>query len=133
MEVRGERRGERGEGKMIESDSQVTTTGGDYTSAWNDYRRRRRWYLGVGLGGVAVMAILALFDNKSIEDSIFPVLFPIWMIVSLIAAIRLSRFKCPRCAHPYFATRFRARFLARRCVHCGLQKGAKHGPPEGDP
>jgi hypothetical protein len=116
---------------MVELKPQFADPAGDFASAWNDYRRCRRWYFGIGLGSVAVIAIVGtLLDKASIRDPILWVLVPIWVIAFLIAGIRVCRFKCPRCAQPFFATGCRAHLLARCCLHCGLRKWAKNDSSE---
>ena len=111
---------------MMELTTQFTSLGGDYASSWNEYSRRRQGFYGIWLGGFAVMAVLVLlFDNESLRGWVIGVLGPIWMLTSIIISIRLSRFKCPRCARPFFQTWWYRNDFARRCVHCGLRKWAK--------
>jgi len=120
--------------------SQTTGYGGDYTSAWDAYRRRRRWVFGIGLGGWAGLGVFAMllhagnFQGKrpSIPEFCFSTLILIWFVTSAIAGIRLSFFKCPRCGRQFFATWWYHNGFARRCVHCGLRKWAKNDSPEED-
>lgn len=116
---------------MIESDSQVATTGGDYTCAWNDYRRRRRWYFGTWLGSFAVIEILwHLSDKVSLRGLAIGVLGPICMLTFIIFCIWHGLFKCPRCGRCFFLTWLYHNHFARHCVHCGLSKWAKTNSPE---
>jgi hypothetical protein len=111
---------------MVELDPQFIAPGGDYASAWNDYRRRRRWYFSIACGGLAAIITLAmLFSGQSVQCLNFLVLAPIWAIAFSVAAIRLCRFICPRCGRPFCATRLVAHLYTRRCVHCGLPRWAK--------
>ena len=95
----------------------------DFAVAWNDYRRRRRWFFGVWLGGFLVVALLAsLLSKLSLDDLAFYVIGPAWMIGFVIMAIRMSLFRCPRCHHRFFSTWWHNNPLARKCLHCGLPK-----------
>ena len=85
----------------------------DYSSAWTDYRHRRRWFFGVWLGGFAVILLFVVL----VSDSAIAWLAPVQMIGFLITAVRLSTFRCPRCHHWW-----RANPLTRKCRHCGLPK-----------
>ncbi len=74
------------------------------------------------LGGVVVAVVLA---------SAFPkgwLLFAIlWAVASAIASVRVNGFRCPRCGELYYSKGFFYNRLARHCLHCGLEAGAKHG------
>jgi 4-amino-4-deoxy-L-arabinose transferase-like glycosyltransferase len=94
-----------------------------FASTWNDYRRRRRWFFGVWLGGFIIVASLAAFLAKlSLGDLAFAVLAPAWGLAFVVVAVRLQFFLCPRC-HRHFSKAFwYGNPFARKCVHCGLPK-----------
>jgi hypothetical protein len=116
---------------MIEPDLQVTTAIGDYTSAWDDYRRRRRRLFDIFVGGFAVIALWSfLFRNNAIQALAPLILCPIWMLTVIVLSIPLSRFKCPRCGRPFFQTWLYHNAFARKCVHCGLRMWAKNDSTE---
>jgi hypothetical protein len=54
--------------------------------------------------------------------------FPLACTVSLLITwIRLSQWRCPRCGKWFTAKWwYNKGFFARKCVHCGLPKYAKH-------
>ena len=137
---RGERREERGEGKTNKPNPQMTDTNTDYTSAWDNYRRRRRWLFGVWLGGFVALAGLAKLLHTgpiqnyevSINQLFLGVAISVWFIASTIAGVRLLLFRCPRCGRHFFVMWWRGDMFARRCLHCKLRKWAKNGSPEED-
>ncbi len=99
-----------------------------FAPAWQDYRRRRRWFLGIWFGGFLVVALLAsLLSKLSLDDLAFYVLGPVWMVGFVIAALRLSLFRCPRCHHRFFCTWWLGNPLAQKCLHCGLPKWSESG------
>src|SRR5437879_5295172 len=103
----------------------------EFTSAWDDYRRRRRWFFGVWLGGFLFVASLAALLNKlSLGDLAFWILGPAWMASFVVVAARLQLFRCPRCHRRFFNTFWYGNLLARRCVHCGLPKWSDTDPCE---
>ena len=87
------------------------------TSAWDDYRNRRRWFFGVWIGGFLLLgALIKLFGN------VIFVLAPVWMLAFVVVAWRLSAFRCPRCGRLFFSTWIQGDLFAQRCLHCGLSK-----------
>ena len=100
----------------------------DYSSAWTDYRRRRRWFFAVFLGGFAVVFV-GLFA-KLVSGSAIALLGPAWMVGFLITLLRLYTFQCPRCRHWFFLTSWFGNPDARKCLHCGLPKWSEHDPDE---
>ncbi|MGD0625569.1 MAG: hypothetical protein ABSB32_12705 [Thermodesulfobacteriota bacterium] len=94
-----------------------------FSLAWKDYKRRRRWFFGAWLGGFVVVASLAaLLNRMSLGDLAFWVLGPLWLVAFVIAGLRLEFFRCPRCHRHFFCARWYYNLFARRCVHCGLPK-----------
>jgi hypothetical protein len=54
------------------------STRSEFVSAWEDYRRRRRWAYGTWLGGSLVACSLAvLFEKLSLGEIAFWVFFPV--------------------------------------------------------
>src|SRR5437588_826428 len=95
----------------------------DFAFAWKDYRRRRRWFFGVWLGGFLVVVLLVkLLSTLSLDDLAFYILGPAWMIGFLIAGMRMWLFQCPRCHRRFFCTWWHGNLFARKCLHCGLPK-----------
>src|SRR5690349_5628422 len=93
----------------------------DYSLAWDDYRRRIRWFFGVWLGGFAILVLMVkLFLKLGLGDWPFLVIGPAWMIAFVVVALWSSRFKCPRCRKPFFFGYWYHNPFARKCVHCGL-------------
>ncbi len=101
----------------------------NYTAAWHDYRRRRRWFWGVYLGGCfGMVGLWLLFFNSPIGEFmkgiVFCVLAPMWLIGFVVTAFRCQLFRCPRCHRRFFMTWWYHNSFARRCIHCGLPKWA---------
>ncbi len=95
----------------------------DYSSAWQDYRRRRLWYYVIWLGGIPVIFILNYLLTKITHSEVpFAVMAVSWMLGFLVLGLRISYFKCPRCNETFFKTFFYHNPFARRCVHCQLPK-----------
>src|SRR5260370_32921113 len=88
----------------------------DFSSAWQDYKKRQLWFYVSWLGGWAVLFILA-YPLIMLLDSValFYILLGGQLLASFVADWRLSHFNCPRCHgmnNPF----------GRRCVHCKLPK-----------
>jgi hypothetical protein len=94
-----------------------------FAFAWDDYRRRRRWFFGVWLGGIPVFVVLSM-SLIALLHSDLPFYFVggAYMLAFVIASLRLSFFRCPRCGHPFFTTWWRGNPLAQKCLHCRLPK-----------
>ena len=56
-----------------------------------------------------------------------------WMLMLLLAWYRLLSFACPRCSEWFHTKWFGWVSLGRRCVHCGLERGARYPMPGGAP
>jgi len=99
----------------------------DFATAWEDYRRRRRWFYGVWLGGFLVIALLlSILSKLRLDNLAFYILGPGWIIAFILAACRVQSFRCPRCQQRFFATSWYYNSFARRCVHCGLRKWSEN-------
>ena len=78
----------------------------DFSSAWQDYKKRRLWFYVFWLGGWAVLFIIFLLLPLAPLDSIalFYILLGGQVCASFLASRRLNRFKCPRCHEEFFTT-----------------------------
>ena len=93
------------------------------TSAWDDYRSRRRWFFFILLSGTPVVVLTSILLNKVFHSSgPFYIIGLAWMIFFVTVSIRLVLFRCPRCRRFFFFTGYSSNHFARRCVHCGLPK-----------
>jgi len=94
----------------------------DFSSAWQDYKKRQLWFYVIWLGGMAVVFMLA-YPLTTLLDSIalFYILLAGQVCAFFVASRRLYRFKCPRCHEEFFTNLIHNPF-ARRCVHCKLPK-----------
>ena len=104
----------------------------DYTTAWRDLRKRRLILWGLFFGYipdvfllylVVGMPLLALIGEKE-GGTIFIVIALLWMVSFMIAGIRYSYFRCPRCHATFFWTWWHRNPFSGRCLHCGLRRGA---------
>jgi hypothetical protein len=95
----------------------------DYTSRWEDYRKRRLWFFGAWLGGLLIAYVLGISLTALLHSELpFPVMGGVWMLSFIVTSLRLSYFRCPRCNEWFFSTFFSHNPFASRCVHCGLPK-----------
>jgi hypothetical protein len=96
----------------------------DFSAAWQDYRRRRLWFLVIWLGGFAAVVIL-IYSLATVipSDLLFYLIGGSWGMGFLVASLRLSYFRCPRCHKWFFLRPFIIHNpFAQRCVHCRLPK-----------
>jgi len=97
-----------------------------YARQWRDRRARRWWFYGVWIGGFAVLGLLAFFVLPLIPitaaGAVFVVAGVAWMLGFVVVAVRLQRFPCPRCGHPFFMGSLSYWPFARQCRHCGLPR-----------
>jgi hypothetical protein len=108
------------------------TTSTPYAAAWRESRRRLWRFLLGGIGGFflipVVMALLATLLGTPLPDSVRERLFVglglIWFVGCPVLAFRYMRFPCPRCGRTFYMRPFYGNAFARRCLHCGLPKGA---------
>jgi hypothetical protein len=94
-----------------------------YDSKWNDYRRRLRWLLCVGLGGFVLIATVGSILPPKYRELVCVVMGP-WFVTSVVLMIRFAFFRCPRCGEHFFVNvhSMYGNPLAQRCVNCGLAK-----------
>ena len=94
-----------------------------YQDAWNDYKRRRNFFLVVFLGYIPWGALVFFaMDKLGIPQSAVWVLIGAWFVLYPVAAIRFSLWRCPRCGNPFYQKWWYHNGFARKCVHCGLAR-----------
>ena len=95
-------------------------------SAWSEYRSRRRWFFGVWLGGVPVVALIAGALIKVFHSELpFYFVGAVWMLLFAVVGVRVTLFRCPSCHRHFFCTWYSSNQFAQRCVHCGFPKWAE--------
>ena len=95
----------------------------EFSSIFEDYRRRCRRFLFIWLGGVLALA-LGIFLALHIPSA-WPALGvagAAWLLAVIAFGFRIARFICPRCGQPFS---FSGNPLARQCSNCGLRRGTK--------
>jgi hypothetical protein len=106
--------------------------GDPYYDAWHEYGRvwRRSLVLfAVSFwGGSALTAGLVGVFFPAAPVWITPVLILPWVAAAAMAGQAPIRWRCPRCARPFFSTTWFRNGFARRCLHCGLPKWAPRDP-----
>lgn len=78
--------------------------------------RRRRWYL----WGLILIYLPAIWASLALtgSDRRTAVVFAVWVLLVLWAALAASLVRCPRCGRPFHLNGVFPLFL-RRCLHCG--------------
>lgn len=106
--------------------------GAPYAAAWRQYKRRRATFWLAYLGGFAALFLAtSLYVNLTGRPANW--LSPFGLLLLLlyaVTAIRLTRWKCPRCEQPFHLLGIYRNCFSRRCLHCGLPKWAP-GPDAG--
>ena len=105
---------------------ELTITPAQFAAAWQAYRRRRRWFIGVLLVGAGIAALLAAL-SESFSPGVITlwVIGPPWLICLLVVALRFQFFKCPRCHRPFS----NGNPFAEKCLHCALPKWTTQDSP----
>ena len=104
----------------------ATRPEGPYTSAWKRHRRRRRVFWLLLLGYVPGVALLGAWLGRVFQTSaLFLPLVIGWMAGLAVAFACSTSFRSPRCGERFYrrGREYRNEF-ARKCVNCGLRKGA---------
>jgi hypothetical protein len=92
---------------------------------WNELRRRESWMLFFFIAYIPVVGgLVALLERFVSPEVPAVVLAIVWMLMMLVAWYRLLSFACPRCGEWFRTKWFGWVSLGRRCVHCGLERGA---------
>jgi hypothetical protein len=95
--------------------------------AWQDYRRRRRWFwvsTVVTFGGM--FAVAGLTENHLVERHLGLVLMCISVLPLLVLSNWLYAFRCPRCSERL--VRRPGRTFSPACSHCYLPRWWDPGP-----
>jgi hypothetical protein len=99
-----------------------------YAPQWRDLRRRSLifWlaYLTMVAGGVTAFQFTPASDlgHLAIIGAGISLL-----MASVAAGAYRSSFRCPRCGKFFFESRFMHHTFARKCMNCGLPRGAEPG------
>jgi hypothetical protein len=106
--------------------SAMQGTIGDYTAAWQAYRRLRRKMFLVWLFFVPAVGAIATIGIALI-DTFVPamVIAVIWCFWLLLACGEFSAFSCPRCGAIFAGEgmwHIKYWIFARKCVNCDLKK-----------
>jgi hypothetical protein len=107
---------------------------GRYAAQWQGYRRRRRWAVGLALGLAPVAGLWLLAAARPWLEPLAVAVGLAWLGAAAVAGWRFGRWPCPRCGRPFGMREWwysDAVLVTRRCLHCGLAKGADpdRGPP----
>ena len=93
----------------------------NYAAAWDELRKRQRWFFLAWLGGFAIVVLLSTVKS-------FPQWIPltVWLAAFLYTGSRWSLFLCPRCQKPFFKPKsWLIDQTLQKCPHCGLSKYAE--------
>ena len=111
--------------RKIEWSTSGRTTRTSKIESWDDYRRRRRWFLAIWLtyipGVFALGYPISLFTGS--ETPIY-IIAGAWMLAFIAVENYMDAFPCPRCLRAFFWKRWFHNPLARQCVHCRFAKWA---------
>ena len=113
-----------------EDDQYATKERLRYLRAWQDLRRR-----------LVIQSLLffPLFLRIAWElkyPSGFSISSPLpllWFALTIGAILWYNFFPCPRCRRPFFLTIGWRSILERKCVHCGLRRGASYEEARTEP
>jgi hypothetical protein len=99
-----------------------------YARAWRVYRRRLVFalamFLGIFFGGfLASNMFRETFGRPLSNREAAPFGFA-WLLLSLVGAVRLWLWRCPRCGRQFFFNGI-TNLFARRCMHCALPKWSR--------
>ena len=97
---------------------------GNYERDWQKYKRIRNQFWLIFAGYVPVGFVVAFVSLRLFHTFVPGFAFAIaWIASFLVAGLRVSMWRCPRCGKWFSATWwYNLGFLAKRCVHCGLRK-----------
>lgn len=101
----------------------------DHSSAWRQYRKLRRQFAFVWLGGlvlelallVGMTLLLGPAGHRAVPIILVTVAI-VWSVAAIIFGQRYQQWPCPRCGRPFGRTFWWHNPFARKCVHCGLPK-----------
>src|SRR5712671_6191348 len=106
----------------------MTPTDPTYLAAWRDYNVRKLAFLLAAAG--APLPLLFIGPVTSLlsvsEEAVKYGSIGVWLLAFAVLSARYIRFRCPRCGR-IFGMKFPYRdAFAKRCLHCGLPRGALH-------
>jgi hypothetical protein len=96
--------------------------------SWTEYRRARRRFVLVWLGGTLLLACsVAVVQVVEPSGRLLAVPGPLALAAALAvfiaSGVKLAFFPCPRCQQPFFARfPFQANPFRQTCINCGLHK-----------
>jgi len=105
----------------------------DYEDDWREYKRIRNTFFIIFAAYVPVCFSIGVLSSRLFRTFVpaFVAAF-IWMALFLMSGIRVNLWRCPNCGEWFSGTGwYNLGFLARRCVHCGLQKYSSTPPADG--
>ena len=91
--------------------------------SWRSYRQRKRravWLLVAGFPLAVVFAIAAKVLLGASSEFVFIGAVVLWCAAWGYAAIRVSRWPCPRCSQPWLANQEARLGAPRVCANCRL-------------
>ena len=101
-------------------------TSDNYAERFKSLRRRELLAIGLFLGYLPIVGALAwLVSRVTPSESPAMVLALAWMLAFALAGLRVSLFRCPRCAKRFYMNKYLVTTLGRKCPHCGLRRYAK--------
>jgi hypothetical protein len=103
-----------------------------YEEDWREYRRIRNRFVVLFVAYVPVCFSIAIVSVKLFHTLTlgFVATF-VWMALVAVGGIRVNLWRCPNCGERFSGTWwYNLSFLARRCVHCGLQKYSNTPPQQ---
>ena len=103
--------------------------------SWDHYRRYRRRFHAMWLGGITVVvaaAVLAFPHLGQVGHRLIFAVGPLVLFAWLVGVLSTSfeffqHFKCPKCGGQFFARESYPGTLRGRCAECGLPKWSE--PP----
>jgi DNA-directed RNA polymerase subunit RPC12/RpoP len=101
-----------------------------YVKVWEDLRRRK---ITAFLLFVPVFLWAAWQVHRAPNGQPLFSPMPLLLFAAAVGAILwYSFFRCPRCGKPFFLTAGWRSLTGRRCVHCGLRRGASYEEARGE-
>jgi hypothetical protein len=96
----------------------------DYQEQWRQYRRRRLQFFLAFAGYIPFCFAVAMVSIGMFQTFIPAfVAAVLWMGLFAWVGCRVTLWRCPRCEKIFSGSWwYNTGFLARQCVHCGLQK-----------
>jgi undecaprenyl pyrophosphate phosphatase UppP len=98
---------------------------GPYVMQWDDLAKRRRSAWMIDLIAIPILIYALVIKDKSftaIQYALTVILLCIVGGLALVSAVRINRWKCPRCQKSYMGGRAPILVYAQKkpCKHCGL-------------